>query len=155
SPTRMTTEHYFDLERISDAQISPDGKRIIYTRGQVNRMEDRWDSTLWIMNADGSQNRFLAKGGGARWSPDGQRILYLADGDGHSQIFVRWVDIDGPATQVTQAVTKIGDARWAPDGKSIAFSMFTPTPPKWNISLPSAPKDAKWTGAPRIVDSLH
>ena len=155
SPTRLTIEHYSDLERISDAQISPDGKRIIYTRGQVNRMEDRWDSSLWIMNADGSQNRFLAKGGGARWSPDGQRILYVAEADGHAQIFVRWVDIDGPATQVTQAASKIGDARWAPDAKLIAFTLFTAEPPKWNISLPAAPKDAKWTGAPRIVDSLH
>ena len=155
SQTRLTIEHYSDLERIGDAQISPDGKRIIYTRGQVNRMEDRWDSSLWIMNADGSQNRFLAKGGGARWSPDGQRILYLADADGHQQIFVRWIDIDGPASQVTQAVSKIGDARWSPDGRQVAFSMFTPEPPKWTISLPAAPKDAKWTGAPRIVDNLH
>src|SRR5947209_3724485 len=72
---RLTTEHYFDLERISAAQISPDGARIVYTRQQVNRLEDKWDSALWIMNADGSQNRFLAKGGNAKWSPDGKRVL--------------------------------------------------------------------------------
>jgi dipeptidyl aminopeptidase/acylaminoacyl peptidase len=155
SQTRLTTEHYFDLERIGDAQISPDGKRIIYTRGQVNRMADRWDSSLWIMNADGSQNRFLAKGGGARWSPDGQRILYIGDVDGKTEIFVRWIDIDGPASQITNAVDKIADARWSPDGKTIAFSMFTPQTPKWSISMPAAPKDSKWTAAPRIVDSLH
>lgn len=155
SSTRLTIEHYLDLEQIGDAQISPDGKRIIYTRRVVNRMDDRWDSTLWIMNADGSQDRFLAKGGGARWSPDGQRILYLAEADGHEQVFVRWIDLEGSATQVTQAVNAISDARWSPDGKQIAFTMFTSKPPKWNISLPAAPKDAKWTGAPRIVDNLH
>jgi len=155
SQTRLTTEHYFDLERIGDAQISPDGKRIIYARRQVNRIDDKWEPSLWIMNADGSQNRFLTRGDGARWSPDGQRILYIGEADGKPQLFVRWIDIDGPATQVTRALEKIGDARWSPDGKQIAFSMFTPEAPKWNISLPPAPKDAKWAAAPRIVQSLH
>lgn len=155
SQTRLTTEHYFDLERIGDAQISPDGRRIVYTRQQVNRVEDKWEPSLWIMNADGSQNRFLAKGAAARWAPDGQRILYIGEAEGRPQIFVRWIDIEGPPTQVTRAVDKIADARWSPDGKLIAFSMFTPEAPKWNISMPAAPKGAKWTAAPRIVQSLH
>jgi dipeptidyl aminopeptidase/acylaminoacyl peptidase len=155
SETKLTTEHYFDLERIGDAQISPDGQRIIYTRQQVNRLEDRWEPSLWIMNADGSQNRFLARGGNARWAPDGQRILYIAEADGRPQVFVRWIDVDGPATQVTRAVDKIADARWSPDSRLIAFSMFTPQAAKWSISMPAAPKDAKWTAAPRIVQSLH
>src|SRR5208282_1044098 len=74
SPTRLTTDHYFDLERIANAQISPDGARIVYARQQANRLEDKWESSLWIMNADGSQHRFLAKGSAARWSPDSKRI---------------------------------------------------------------------------------
>jgi len=155
SPNRLTTDHYFELERISDAQISPDGAHIAYTRQQVNRLEDKWEPSIWIMNADGSQNRFLAKGGAARWSPDGKRLLYIADEGGHSQIFVRWVGVDGPATQVTRATDKVADARWSPDGKSIAFSMFAPEKPKWTISMPAEPKGAKWTAAPRIVESLH
>ena len=62
SATRLTNDHYFDFERVSNAQISPDGARIVYTRQQANKIEDRWDSSLWIMNADGSQHRFLTKG---------------------------------------------------------------------------------------------
>jgi dipeptidyl aminopeptidase/acylaminoacyl peptidase len=155
SQTKLTTEHYFDLERIGDAQISPDGRRIIYTRQQVNRLEDRWEPSLWIVNADGSQNRFLAKGGNARWAPDGQRILYIAEADGRPEVFVRWIDVDGPATQVTRTTDRIADARWSPDGQSIAFSMFTPEVAKWSISMPAAPKDAKWTAPPRVVQSLH
>src|SRR5580698_9611295 len=104
SSTRLTTDHYFDLERISAAQISPDGGRVVYTRQQANRLEDKWDSALWIMNADGSQNRFLAKGANARWSPDGKRVLYVADGEPRgAQIYIRWMDAEGPATQVTHA----------------------------------------------------
>ena len=62
STTLLTTEHYLDWERVSDAQISPDGSRIVYTRQHVNKLEDKWDSELWILNADGSQHRFLVKG---------------------------------------------------------------------------------------------
>jgi hypothetical protein len=53
---------YLDLEQVSEPQISPDGTRILYTRRWVDRMEDDWRSDIWIMNADGSRNRFLSKG---------------------------------------------------------------------------------------------
>ena len=43
---RLTNEHYFDLERVINAQISPDGARIVYGRQQANKIEDRWDSSL-------------------------------------------------------------------------------------------------------------
>src|SRR5580693_2912657 len=156
SATRLTNDHYFDLERVSNAQISPDGARIVYTRQQANKVEDRWDSSLWIMNADGSQNRFLTKGSDPRWSTDGKRILYIADGEPRGpQIFVLWIGADGPATQVTHATEKVADARWSPDGKSIAFSMFVPEKNTWSISMPAAPQGAKWTGAPRAVETLH
>jgi dipeptidyl aminopeptidase/acylaminoacyl peptidase len=156
SPTRLTNDHYFDLERVSNAQISPDGARIVYTRQQANKIEDRWDSALWIMNVDGSQHRFLTKGSNPRWSSDGKRILYIADGEPRGpQIFVRWIDTDGPATQVTRATDKLADARWSPDGKSIAFSMFVPQEDTWKISMPAAPDGAHWTASPRAVETLH
>ena len=127
SATLLTTEHWLDWERVSDAQISPDGSRIVYTRQHVNKLEDKWDSELWILNADGSQHRFLVKGGAPRWSPDGKRLLYLAEGEPKgSQLFVRWVDADGPATQITHITETPRNAKWSPDGKSIAFSMFVP-----------------------------
>ena len=138
SATLLTTEHYLDWERVSDAQISPDASRVVYTRQHVNKLEDKWDSELWIVNADGSQNRFLVKGGAARWSPDGKRLLYQAEGEPKgSQLFVRWVDAEGAATQVTHISEAPRNAKWSPDGKSIAFSMFVPSADKWNISMPA------------------
>ena len=156
SPTRLTTDHYFDLERISDAQISPDGTQILYTRRQIDRIADKWTARLWIVDADGSHNRLFAEGNSPRWSPDGKRVLFLAAGDGgHQQIFTRYVDRDGPATPITRETSDVDNARWSPDGRAIAFTAFVAESPKWSISMPPAPKDAKWTAGPRIVDKLH
>jgi len=156
SATRLTNDHYFDFERVANPQISPNGSRIVYSRQQVNKIEDKWESSLWIMNADGSQHRFLTQGANPRWSSDGKRILYIADGEPRGpQIFVRWIDTEGPATQITRMTEKIADARWSPDGKSIAFSMFVPEKDNWNISMPAAPTGAKWTAAPRAIETLH
>jgi len=156
STTLLTTEHYLDWERVSDAQISPDGSRIVYTREHVNRMEDKWEQEIWMLNASGEQHRFFVKGSTPRWSPEGKRIAYLAEGEPKGpQIFVRWVDVDGPATQVTHATEPPRGLRWSPDGKSIAFTMFVPERERWSLSMPEEPKDAKWTPPPRVVSTLH
>ena len=132
SPGRLTTEDYLDWERVNDAQISPDGTRIIYTRQSVNKIDDKWESELWIVNSDGTKHRFLVKGSNARWSPDGKRILYVAEGEPKAaQIFVRWIDIDGQPTQITHTTEPPRAPRWSPDGQSIAFSMFVPDKQTW------------------------
>src|SRR5437667_3132541 len=152
----LTTEHYLDWERVSAAQIAPDGHAIVYTRQHVDTINDKWESELWIVNADGAQNRSCVKGSAARWSPDGKRILYLAEGEPKgTQLFARWIDVDGPPTQVTHVTETPRNARWSPDGKSVAFSMFVPDKGMLKIDMPAEPKNAKWTPAPRLVQSLH
>ncbi len=156
SDTLLTVNHYLDWETVSDPQISPDGSQILYTRRWVNKLEDRWDSALWIMNADGSRNRFLAKGSNARWSPDGSRIAYFAEGEPKgTQLFVRWMDAEGATSQVTRVTESPASLSWAPDGRSLAFTMLVKNEPSWRISMPAAPEGAKWTPAPRMVDRLH
>ena len=156
SDTLLTVEHYLDLEQVADPQVSPDGKQIVYTRRYVNKLDDRWDSALWIMNADGSHNRMLSKGGSAAWSPDGSRLAYLADGEPRgAQIFVRYMDAEGATSQITRTMESPADVRWSPDGKSLGFSMFVPAPRNWRIDMPEAPKGAHWTPAPRYETSLH
>src|SRR5205814_2069255 len=115
-------EHYLDWEQASNPKVSPDGAQIVYTRRWVNKLEDKWESALWIMSADGSHQRFLVKGSSARWSPDGTRIAYLADGEPKgTQVFVRWMDAEGAVTQVTRVEETPADARWSPDGRTLVF----------------------------------
>lgn len=156
SDTLLTVNHYLDWEQVGDPQISPDGSQIVYTRRWVNKIDDRWDSGLWIMNADGSKNRFLVKGSNARWSPDGTRIAYFADGDPKgTQIFVRWMDAEGASSQVSRVSENPAGLSWSPDGRSVAFTMLVKSESPWRISMPAAPEGAKWTPAPRVVDRLH
>ncbi|UCC24086.1 MAG: S9 family peptidase [Gemmatimonadales bacterium] len=150
----LALEQYMDMETVSDPQISPDGSQIVYTRGWIDPVNDRRESSLWIMDADGSRNRFLVDGSGARWSPDGTRILYVAPGEpSGAQIYVRWMDAEGATTQVTRVANGPGNPRWSPDGNRIAFTSRVDDRADFaGVDLPSRPDGAKWTEGPKIVE---
>ncbi|KPK80134.1 MAG: peptidase S9 [Gemmatimonas sp. SM23_52] len=152
----LTLDLYLEMESVSDPQIAPDGSQIIYTRSWIDKLNDRRESALWIMNADGSKNRFLTDGSSARWSPDGTRIAYLARGEPKgTQIFVRWMDAEGATTQITRVEETPSSIRWSPDGRHIAFTMLVPQRDTWTVKLPRRPEGAKWTEGPRIIDRLN
>src|SRR6185503_19692829 len=147
---------YLEMETVSDAQISPDGTQIIYTRGWIDKMNDKRETALWIMNADGTRNRFLAKGSGAQWSPTGDRIAFVAPVEPKgTQLFVRWMDAEGATSQVTRVEHSPGAATWSPDGTQLAFTMLVEDRSSWTIKMPKAPAGAKWTETPRIVERLQ
>jgi len=156
SDSVFSVAKYLDFEQVGDPQISPDGSQIVYTRRYVNKMEDRWDASLWVMSADGSRNRFLTKGSSPRWSPDGTRIAFLNEGEpSGAQLFVRYMDAEGATSQVSRVSEPVADIRWSPDGKWIGFSMFVPKQNTWAIDMPAAPTGAKWTPAPKYITDLH
>lgn len=153
---RITLDTYLEMETVSDPQLSPDGSQIIYTRGWIDKMNDKRESALWIMNADGSRNRFLVKGSGARWSPTGDRIAYTAAGEPKgSQVFVRWMDAEGATSQVTRVEQAPSGVAWSPDGNQLSFLMLVEERNNWPIKMPKAPSGAKWTETPRIVERLN
>ena len=155
---RLTVERFLDWERVGDPQISPDGTRVVFTRSWVDKLEDRWESSIHVMDADGGRQRFLINGSSPRWSPDGTRLLFTAPAEsGGAQLFVRWMDSEGAVTQVTRVPETPTNAMWSPDGSMISFTMFTPgeLPSDWSIDLPPPPAGANWTEMPRIVEHMH
>ncbi|MBI4472399.1 MAG: S9 family peptidase, partial [Acidobacteria bacterium] len=153
---RLTLDLYLDLEGVSNPRLSPDGTQIIYTRQWVDKVNDRRESSLWIMNADGSRNRFLVDGSNAVWSPTGDRIAYTAQGKPRgSQIFVRWMDAEGATSQITQLEKSPSNIAWSPDGPQIGFTMQVEERNNWPIKMPRAPEGAKWVETPKIVERLN
>ncbi len=150
---RLSLDHYMVLETVSGPQISPDGSRVVYTRSWFDMVNDRRESSIWIMETDGSRNRHLLEGAGVRWSPDGTRILFTAPGEpGGAQIHVRWMDAEGATSQVTRLDNGPGNVRWSPDGDWIAFTSRVDDRADFaGVSLPDRPDGAQWTAGPKIV----
>lgn len=148
----LQLEDYLDIEGVSDPQISPDGTTIVYTRSWIDTRNDSRESSIWIMNADGTRNRFLVDGSSPQWAPDGTRIAYLHRGEpAGTQVFVRWMDWEGATTQITRVDHGPSGLRWSPDGTHIAFNMTVEGEPQWRVSLPGRPDGARWTGEPKVV----
>ena len=153
--TKLTLEQYLEWETVQGPRLSPDGKQVIYGRRWVDKINDEWVTSLWMMNIDGSKNRALLTGSNVEWSPDGTRIAYIARGEpSGQQIFVRWMDAEGATSQITRVSQSPSNIQWSPDGKSIAFTMLVPQRENWDIPMPRAPQGAKWTEAPRIITTL-
>ena len=149
---KLSLETYLDLESVSNPQISPDGRRIVYTRGWVDKMNDQRESSIWIMDVDGSKNHFLVDGSGPIWSPDGGRIAFTASGDPDgSQVFVRWMDDEGALTQITRLEKDPGGLAWSPNGEWLSFSMSVDAEPAWSVNPPGRPEGANWTEGPKVV----
>jgi dipeptidyl aminopeptidase/acylaminoacyl peptidase len=157
-PRLLDKETFMEMESVGNAEISPDGKQIIFTRTWVDKMKDQYRSNLWIVDIDGTRIRELTSG--ARndsspvWSPDGKRIAFLSDRDGTNQLHVMWLDTREMA-QLTHLERAPGNLKWSPDGKQIAFTSFAPdNDPVLSVKLPERPRGAEWAKPPVIVDRL-
>jgi dipeptidyl aminopeptidase/acylaminoacyl peptidase len=121
----MTVEDLYRFQRVSDPQISPDGKWVVYTVGTIDDpAKNKSRSTLWLASTDGKTRRQLTntakKDRQARWSPDGKSIVFVSTRSGTPQLWI--IDVDGgEARQLTSVGTGVSDPTWSRDGKRIAF----------------------------------
>lgn len=147
----------FDLERVSDPQISPNGSKILYVRSGSDIMTDKRFSNIWIINYDGSNHRPITSGHKShsqpRWSADGKQIIYVSSSSGSSQIHKRWMDT-GETTVLTNVQVGPHGISWSPDGKTVAFFGTVPPESKFEADLPSAPEGAEWAAPAKVIDRL-
>lgn len=121
-----------DVQRLTDApgrdfepHWSPDGSTIVFSSDR----DDPENAHLYLMDADGGNQRRLVTGleddqVGARWSPDGQYILFHSNPqvDGLPRFDVFRVRSDG--SELTNLTNTRGNnfmADWSPDGQRIVF----------------------------------
>lgn len=147
----------FELEWVSKPQISPGGRRVVYTRRSMDVMTDRKVGRLWLVGVDGSGNIPLTgrdtNESNAVWSPDGTRIAFTSDTDNGSEIFVYWL-ADGKVSRLTQLDRSPNGLTWSPDGELIAFSKLVPEEAAVLVTPPPKPKGAEWPEAPRVTTRL-
>ncbi len=147
----------FGLEYAGDPQISPDGKHVVYRRTGFDIMKDRSKGNLWLVSTDGEKHQKLTSRevseGRARWSPSGDRIVFVSSEGEGSEIYVYWVE-SGRVAKLTQLENGPSNLTWSPDGKQIAFTMKVNEKPPVLAKMPAKPKGAKWAKSPRITDRL-
>ncbi|WP_113925800.1 S9 family peptidase [Cognataquiflexum aquatile] len=157
--SNLTLLDLFDLEYVSDPQISPDGSKIIYVRNFKDVMTDNDLSNLWMVNFDGSQNRPLTQGNQRdfmpRWSHDGSKIVFKSNmQDEKTKLFLMWLDTKETVALTNSAIAP-GEVSWSGDDKQLAFSMFVPKENKSTLlKIPTKPEGAKWNDAPIYIDQM-
>src|SRR3712207_3132241 len=127
----ITADDLFRFRLVSDPQLSPDGKRVVYVVQRTDLEKNRYSSDLWLVGTDGSGVRRFTAGEQAdthpRWPPDGSTIAFLSDRGETSQLWR--IPVDGgeaePLTELEEG--SIGELHWSPDGTRIAFT-YRPKP---------------------------
>ncbi|MEP3227318.1 MAG: S9 family peptidase [Parasphingorhabdus sp.] len=154
---KFTAERVFDLEYADDPQISPDGSQIVYARKSMDKNSDRVVADLWAINTRNGSHRPLVSGQGsnssARWSPNGDRLIYLTTTNGKPDLRIRYMD-SGDSFSLAQLSANPSAPTWSPDGQKIAFSMFIPDDPTSFAKAPRSPEGADWAKPVRVFDDL-
>jgi dipeptidyl aminopeptidase/acylaminoacyl peptidase len=129
---------------VADPQISPDGKRVVFTRVHIDREADEYRTAVWLVDVEGGAARALTSGkwdAQPRWSPDGCRLAFVrkSAADAPAQLCVLPMD-GGEARVLTTLAKGAKSPAWSPDGRRIAF--LSGTDPARDEPAKEKPKNA-------------
>lgn len=114
------------MDRISDPQVSPDGRWICFNLRTTDLEANRGRTDIWLVGADGQNLRRMtthpASDFNARWSACGKFLWFLSTRSGSSQVWRIAIE-GGEAVQVTDLPLDVGSLIISPDGKHIAVTM--------------------------------
>ncbi|HET9652374.1 MAG TPA: hypothetical protein VFP36_09290, partial [Usitatibacter sp.] len=129
-PGPIDVEALWQLERVGDLAIARDGSAAVCTVTAYSMEENKGTSSLWLLPSGACAPRRLTrygeKDGQPAWSPQGDRIAFLArrehEGrkDGERQLYVISAR-GGEAERKSHFLPGIEGFRWMPDGRRIVF----------------------------------
>src|SRR3569832_1726751 len=87
----ITPEFLWKLGRVSEPQLSPDGREALYNVRSYSLQLNKGNSDVYKVNLETNQSTKLATDSAnettARWSVDGKKIFYLSDKSGSNQLW--------------------------------------------------------------------
>ena len=113
------------MKRISDPQVSPDGKQVLFNIRETDMDANKGRTDLWLVDVDGSNLRRIttdpAGDYNGRWSADGKTIFFLSSRSGSAQVWKISMG-GGESRQVTELPLDVGNLIISPSGKHIAIT---------------------------------
>jgi acylaminoacyl-peptidase len=148
----------FDLEYVSNTEISPNGNKILYQRNFNDIMTDESFSNIWVINFDGSENRPITTGNfkdnSPKWSNKGDKFVFKSNREGKQQIYLFNI-ANNSIQKLTNFQYSISSIKWSPDDSYLLFSSFIDDKRDKLIKMPEKPKGAKWNDPPVEISDLN
>ncbi len=139
---RMTPEALWAMGRIGSMSPSPDGTRIAYGVSYYSVPENRSHRVIYMMNADGTDNRLLttstASEGDVTWIKGGTKLAYLSTESGTSQLWEMNPDGTG-RRQLTDLEKGLEGYKFSPDEKKVILVMTVKNGPSTVDKHPDLP----------------
>ena len=140
---RMTPEALWAMGRIGSVTPSPDAKQVAYTVSYYSVPQNKSNTELFVMNADGSANTQLTHTtwheGQPTWIKGGTKLAYLSSESGSSQVWE--MNPDGTERrQLTQYEGDIEGFAFSPDEKRLLFIAQVKTVPSTKDKYPDLDK---------------
>jgi len=114
------------MDRISEPQVSPDGKWVVFTLRKTDLAANRGRTDLWLVGIDGANPRQLtvnpASDFSPQWARDGKSIWFMSTRSGSAQIWRMPVD-GGEPEQKTSLPIDVGGFLLSPDGSRLAVTL--------------------------------
>lgn len=120
----ITFEDLMKIQRVSDPQISPDGRWVVYAQKSVNLADNSSAGHLWLIPASGGEARQLTFEGSdsrPRWSPDGKSLAFISTRSGNSQVWILPME-GGESHRITSISTEADGVIWAAKGDNLLFT---------------------------------
>ena len=118
----FNTDALLKLRRLSDPQLSPDGKTVAFSVSTPDVAANRAVRSIWTVPLEGGNPVRLAEPAERpRWSPDGKSLYYTGTEGGASQVWRMNPDGSG-ATQITRLATEASGQTVSGDGKFLVFT---------------------------------